>query len=385
MRLKTLNGAPLPQHLNFSEDVLLTPDKCKQFATITLHSTPSSNEETLKWRCLAAKDTRLRTGWSQPYLPGSGRRLEDADMPFSLPYDERTSTSFGLDSTPQDTTMDLDDHPTPADTFLEHSLVFHDTLLSSQVVQSTTADQTMSSSSFLSTSFGTTSSDISSSNRTDGRTLVLQVPPSMAITPLGSLPSAQHLRSIYPQTPTPNFICALMAAPECRDVYVRKGGYNIDLYEIIVADDTHSGFKVTFWIRPPRDSNGLSKIQKQLLQTLRSIRIGDILLMRNIALTSYRDTVHGQSLNPSIVRARTTIDVLMTGTARSGRQLEALPEPLLGTCKRVKQWARAHIAVPDGGSRKRRGTSTGRDTPTKRTPASSTHDESLPPDTMESI
>jgi hypothetical protein len=385
MRLKTLNGAPLPQHLNFGEDVLLTPDECRRFAAIPPHSTPSSNEEALKWRCLAVKDTRLRTGWSQPYLPGSGRRLKDADMPLSLPYDERTSTSFGLDSTHQDTIMGLDEQPTPADTFLEHSLVFHDTLLSSQVVQSTTADQTLSSSSFLSTSFGTTTSDISSSNRTDGRTLILQVPPSIAISPLSSLPSAQHLRSIYPQTPTPNFICALMAAPECRDVYVRKGGYHMDLYEIIVADDTHSGFKITFWIRPPRDSNALSKTQQQLLQTLQSIQIGDILLLRNIALTSYRDTVHGQSLNPSIVRARTSVDVLMPGIGSSGRRLEALPEPILEAFRRVKRWARAHIAVTDGGSRKRRGTSTGRGSPTKRTPASSAHDECLPPDTMESI
>jgi hypothetical protein len=385
MRLKTLNGAPLPQHLDFSEDVLLAPDDCSAFIDFPTTTSSSGNEEALKWWCLAVKDTRLRTGWSQPYLPGSGRRLDGDDVPLSLPYDERTSTSFGLDSTRQDTTMDLDQSPSTAGTFLEHSLVFHDTLLSSQVAQSTTADQTTSTSSFLSTSFDTTTSDLSSSNKPDGHTLILQVPPSMAIMPLGSLPSAQHLRSIYPQTPTPNIICVLMAPPECRDVFVRKGGYNMDLYELTVADDTKSSFKVTFWIRPSRDSNQQSKMQQSLLETLQTIRVGDILLLRNIALTSYRDAVYGQSLNPSIVRARTTIDVLMKSTGNSARRLEGLPETIVETFKKVKQWARTHVAVTDGGSRKRRGTSTGRGSPGKRAPASSAHDDSLPPDTMESI
>jgi hypothetical protein len=385
MRLKTLNGAPLPQYLDFSEDVLLTPDECSIFTIVSLSPTPSSNEKALKWWRLAGKETRLHTGWSQPYLPGSGRRLDKADMPSSLPYVERTSASFGLESTHPDTTTDIDEQPPTADTFLEHSLIFHDTLLSSQVVQSTVADQTMTSSSFLTTSFATTASDLSSPSRTEGRTLILQVPPSMTITPLGALPSAQRLRSIYPQTPTPNTLCVLMAPPERRDVYVRKGGYNMDLYEITVADDTKSGFKVTFWIRPLRDSNEQSRIQQPLLQTLQALRVGDILLLRNIALTSYRDTVYGQSLNPSIARARTTIDVMMKSTGVSARRLEGLPEVIVEAFKRVRQWARTHVAVTDGASRKRRGTSTGRGTPGKRTPASSLHDESLPPDTMESI
>jgi hypothetical protein len=385
MRLKTLNGAPLPQHLDFNEDVLLTPSECNIFTADPLTPIPSGNEKALKWWCLAVKDTRLHTGWSQPYLPGSGRRLDEADMPFLLPYLERTSTSFGLNSTRLDTTMDFEEQQSTPSTFLEHSLIFHDTLLSSQVVQSAGTDQTMSSSSCMTTSFATTTSDLSSPSRTEGRTLILQVPPSMAITPLGSLPSAQHLRSIYPQTPTPNALCILIAPPERRDVYVRKGGYNMDLYEITVADDTKSGFKVTFWIKPPRDSVEQSRMQQPLLQTLQTIRVGDILLLRNIALTSYRDTVHGQSLNPSIARARTTIDVLMKSTDVSARRLEGLPEVVVEAFKRVKQWAKTHVAVTDAGSRKRRGTSTGQGTPGKRIPASSVHDEYLPSDTMESM
>lgn len=160
----------------------------------------------------------------------------------------------------------------------------------------------------------------------------------------------------------------------------------MNLYEITIADDTMSGFKVTFWLRPPRESNNEHfNAQQPLLQILENVLVGDVLLLRNIALTSFRDTVHGQSLNPSIARARTTIDVLMKSNGISVGTLNGLPETLGQAFQRVKKWARIHIASADGGSKKRRGTSTERHTPGKRKPASSIDDESLPPDTLMSI
>jgi hypothetical protein len=384
MRLKTLNGAPLPQQLDFEEHALITPSDCNAFAIAVVTATPGNTASTLKWRHLQSKDARLRTGWSQPYLPGSVRSCEELGMSI-MPQAKQTSTILPPYSTRHDTRMDINEQSALADTFLEHSLTFHDTLLSSQVAQDTVADQTISSSSFLTTSFGTSASELSSPSRTNETTLILQIPQKMAITPLGSLPSAQHLRSIYPQTPTPNVLCVLMAPPERREVFVRKGGYNMDLYEITVADDTMSGFKVTFWLRPPRESNNeQSSAQYPLLRTLEDVRVGAILLLRNIALTAFRDTVHGQSLNPSIARARTTIDVLMKSNGSSIAKLDGLPDVLVQSFQRVKRWAKIHVAATNGGSRKRRGTS-GRLTPGKGKPASSSQDESLPPDTLLSV
>jgi hypothetical protein len=238
----------------------------------------------------------------------------------------------------------------------------------------------------MTTSFGTTTSELSSPSRIDEHGLMLQLPPKLAIASLGSFPSAQHLRSIYPQTPTPNTICVLMAPPERREVLVRKGCYKMDLYELNVGDDTKAGFKVTFWLRPPQESkNDQFNVQQSLLQTLESIKTGDILLLRNIALTSFRDTVHGQSLNPAIARARTTIDVLMKNNGVSVGQVGSLPAQVLETFMRVKKWARSHVAVTDAGSRKRSGSSARRQDSRKRHLTSSVNDESLPPDTMEAI
>lgn len=280
--------------------------------------------------------------------------------------------------------MDLDEPSTAADDFLQHSLIFHDTLLSSQVAQDAIADETISSSSFLTTSFGTTTSELSSPSRLGRHTLILQVPPQMIVTSIVNFPSAQRLLSIYPQTPTPNTICALLAPPERREVLVRKSGLKMNLYELKVGDDTKTGFKITFWVHPPRGGKiEQSNLQQTLLQTLENLKVGDVLLLRNIALTSFRDTVYGQSLSPAIARARTTIDVLMKSNGISVVYLGGLPAATLETFTRVKRWARGHVAA-DSGSRKRRGTSTTRTSRGKRH-ASSPQEESLPPDTMESI
>ena len=375
-----LNGAPLSEHLDFSDSTLLATEKCNAFA-INNASTEESTSA-LKWRSLSTKNTRLRTGWSQPYLPGSTHR---ADVSLSIPNVQRSSPLHQEDTTDLDYTMASFEDPSLAvDDFLEHSLAFHDTLLSSQVFQEDVADTTVGSS-LLTTSFGTTISDFSSPSKdVSEHNLIIQLPSKLIITTLGSLPSAQHLRSIYPQTPTPNFLCTLTASPEQREVLVRKGGYRMNLWEITVADDTRSNFKVTLWLRPPRQSNNeQTHAQNLLLQTLQSIKVGDILLLRNIALTSFRESVFGQSLNPGITRARTCVDVLMRSSGISVGQLGGLPAPVVEAFMRVKRWAKAHVASDSAGSRKRKGSATKQDKYAKRTFGNHDLDSSMPPDTME--
>jgi hypothetical protein len=385
MRLKMLNGAPLREHLDFDDNELLAVEECHLFEVATKVA-PSADDSTpvYKWRSILFKDTRLQTGWSQPFLPGSilGRDMSDV----SLPKVGRSVSFLQEDNTHLESTTFFEDPSLATNSFLEQSLMFHDTLLSSQVLPEDVTDRTISSSSFLTTSFGTTVSDVGSLSKVDGHTVNVQVLSKMAITPLGSLPSAQRLRAIYPQTPTPNLLCAVTATPEQKEVFVRKGGYKMNLWEIIVADDTRSGFKVTFWLRPPRESNNeQNHVQNQLLETLKGIEVGDILLLRNIALTSFGDTVFGQSLNPAITRARTAIDVLTRSNGVSSIQLDGLPAPVLAMFKRVKKWAKMHIASDTAGSKKRKSIAATQEKYAKRTSRSRDVDDSMPPDTMESV
>jgi hypothetical protein len=383
MRLKTLNGAPLCEDLDFGAETLLSDGALAQYLYSELHQAPDekSTAPDLKWRRLASTVTRLRTGWSQPYLPTGAFHGSNPDASFSVPEIEGQSDLPPDDTTILDQTVTLLDYATGVDDFVQHALTFHDTLLSSQIAVNDTANRSISSSPFMETSFQTMSTDMESQPSEASQGPILQLPSSLTLTSLASLPSAHHLRSIYPQTPTPNFLCVLTAPPNDRDVFVRKGGYKMSLREITVADETKSGFRISFWNRP----SGRVESQNSLAHTLERVRAGDILLLRNIALNAFRDNVYGQSLNPSIARVRTSVEILMSSSGISNRQLAALPAPVAAVFMRVKRWASAHVAPENAGSRKRKGVGIGSSSKsTKRTLGSSnSHSETLPPDTME--
>ena len=159
----------------------------------------------------------------------------------------------------------------------------------------------------------------------------------------------------------------------------------MDLWEITVGDDTRAGFKISFWLRPSRESNAEQASAQGLLRhTMQCIRVGNIVLLRNVALTSFRDTVYGQSLNPAITRARTTVDVLMSDVGVSVERLGGLPNTMVGTFMRVKKWARSHIATDAVNARKRKERPSQIHRPATRA-FKSTRDEYLPPDTMEAV
>ncbi|RMZ74663.1 Nucleic acid-binding OB-fold [Pyrenophora seminiperda CCB06] len=379
-----LNGAPLCEQLDFSDSTLLPAEDCPPFdVSAAVPVLAEESTQALKWRYLSTKNTRLRTGWSQPHLTESTMDQNMLDM--SLPSVYRFTSFLQEDTTNFDTAMSFNSPPDATTDFLDHSLIFHDTLLSSQIADNG-PERTISSSSFLTTSFGTTASELSSPSKINEHTLVHQVPSKIAITSLGSLPSAERLLAMYPQTPTPSFVCVLTANAEQREVFVRKGEYKMNLWEIIVADDTHSGFKVTFWLRPPSESSIKRKYpQDALLQNLHDIRVGDVLLLRNIALRPFRNEVFGQSLHPNITRARTSIDVLMRSSGVSVAQLGGLPVSVTERFIKVKRWARTYIASDTAGSKKRKKGTTNNDNLANWSISAHNLDDSMPPDTMETV
>ena len=145
MRLKLLNGAPLREHLDYSDHVLIAASECGRFE-FEKHQGQSTEENTsLKWRDIGLKSAPLRTGWSQPYLPGTANDSQS----FVIPGLEESSALPEYDASNLDNTLTFDENLSAADDYLEHSLVLYDTLLSSQVVQDNAADNTVTSSSFL--------------------------------------------------------------------------------------------------------------------------------------------------------------------------------------------------------------------------------------------
>ncbi|KAF2651030.1 hypothetical protein K491DRAFT_707283 [Lophiostoma macrostomum CBS 122681] len=360
MRLKTLNGAPLSEHLDFSAEILLKSDD----------------------------------------LEASIRNFLDGNVGSSLnllPSDEPASASElpPDDTYLDDTTRTLEQYPTQARTFLEHSLILHDTLLSSQVAMDpdtdsqNEADQTVSSNSFLSTgsSFDSFNTNLSepSQRRSQFQAPVLQLPERIVVTSLDNLPSVKHVQSIYPATPTAILLCTVTERLELREVTTRKSGQRMLLQEMVVADETRSNFRVSFWFRPQGESNSRQAQQQQELgKTIDHLQLGDIVLLRNIVLSIFRDTLHGQSLRPSINKARTTVEVLRRADGSFGYR-HVLPVAVDQKFVKVKGWARGHVAGVYQEKKRLAGpqeVEVAHGRPAKRMIRM---DDELPPDTLEAV
>ena len=111
MRLKLLNGAPLREHLDYSDHVLIAASECGRFRFQNPHSKSTEEGTSLKWRDIGLKSAPLRTGWSQPYLPGTANDSQS----FSIPGLEESSALPQYDASNLDTTLTFDEDVSAAD------------------------------------------------------------------------------------------------------------------------------------------------------------------------------------------------------------------------------------------------------------------------------
>lgn len=402
MKLKCLNGAPLAEHLDFSEASLIAPDK-QVFTFFTLERRNSSLSQLatqaalpVKWRNIQARNAKLRSGLSQQYVPKGGVYNEPPIFTYSfLPNQDGSFDSVRQTPLWDDTAHSVTfagDEPEESE-YIDHSLFVHTEFASSQIADDTTritkddADNSISSSSFMTTSFGTDASSASqftprSTDATD--TAVLQLPPKLAITPLKNIPNAAYLDKIYPQTLTPNFICVLTDKVQHDEVKVQQGKYTMLLYKITVADDTSSNFRVSFFF--PANEKKMNRDQVILRRKLDELRVGDIILLRNVALDFFKNVVSGQSLNANVRRAKTTIEILASADGLSGYR-HIMPVAVDEHFVQVKKWAKARVAPAYGGgngARKRKGEGLQKSLLKKALRSAKKGMDEMPPDTMPS-
>lgn len=311
-RVKLFTGSPLSSDLDWDDSALINTF-IASFQVLLDRDGPIAerdHEETLllsatspRWRNVSIRaNARLQSGFSQPFLP-SGGYSSNPNISFSAP-----PYADSFESVPEDTTVPEASYQPSTfverdDPFLEHALAFHETLLSSQIAPVAVPEAT-SFTSFLTTSFGTTTTRDSTQpvemKSSDQGTRDFVIPQSLQITPLSSLPSSAHLIAIHPQTPTPTLLCALISKSSPRIVQIRRTGGHMQLHEIIVRDETKSNLSISFWLPPlAQETHGnkflnVTEYQQQpLRKTLEDLRIGDIVLLRNVALTAYRGVVYG--------------------------------------------------------------------------------------------
>ncbi|PWY87582.1 hypothetical protein BO70DRAFT_360187 [Aspergillus heteromorphus CBS 117.55] len=218
------------------------------------------------------------------------------------------------------------------------------------------------------------------------------------LTDLRDIPTAAYLTSIVPQTMTVNLIVAVLTVNAPRRVVTRQWRREFDLIEVVVGDDTRSGFGVTFWlpVADHEDKDGDCDGDGDALgKTLASLRPRDIVLMRMVGLGSFRERVYGQSLRKGITKVdllhRQRVDVTDAGGLYSAKRLREMQQqmqqdpgaksdddvPMLKASK-VREWIRRWAPDAAGGEGGRGGLARG---PAGNSSSGGLH--RLPPDTQE--
>lgn len=250
--------------------------------------------------------------------------------------------------------------------FYEHSLALHDELPTSQIAPVGTEDESLDEESGLSTSFSTGSAGPTQEESLLSEAEKRPVPMAGQITNLDRLPSEGYLKSISPQTMSITIICGIISISPPRSITTRHGSM-VEIVEMLVGDDHKSGFGINFWLPPPRQKSALR-------EALQDLRPQDIILVRNMALSSFKGKVYGQSLR----REMTKIDLLyrnridrtdragfysikdLGGSGRATEESQIHPQVL--KTRRVREWVLrfvgggpAVVRAADAGREVRRG------------------------------
>lgn len=170
---------------------------------------------------------------------------------------------------------------------------------------------------------------------------------SAHLTDLDHVPNAAYLNSINPQTMTVNIVVGVISIPVTRIIKSKwAGGRSMGLVEMLVGDDRKAGFGINLWV-----SSDPNNRKSPLLETdLDHLRPQDIILARNVALSSFRGKVYGHSLQRDMTTLdllyRNVIDASDTPGAFGVRELEDCDgnnaEDLIGgqlaKLRRVRRW-----------------------------------------------
>jgi hypothetical protein len=219
--------------------------------------------------------------------------------------------------------------------FYEESYARHEDIQSSQIAPASDISASYTSDEFSSSSFD------SPSRPFGGRK---DIPVAGHLSNLKDLPNAVHLNSIHPQTMTANLIVGIISIPAPRSIKTRRGA-PVELIEVLVGDETKSGFGVNFWLSSSQSAEG------SMSSALSRLRPRDVVLMRNVALSSFRGKVYGQSLRKEMTKVhllyRNRVDKSDVGGCYSATDLAVgnhAPQQVEKT-RKVREWVLKFVGV----------------------------------------
>lgn len=282
-KVMLLAGAPAPSTVNEASCTVTKLDaRVERFLGLEPSSSheedhASSGRETSQsikyapWRSLSLHQRPPHSSFSHVHQLANASASLNADYFFTT-----ADVTDGI-------TRSFDETEDLLSQFCEQSLAVHNPLPSSQL-EGETGDPSLNS--LEETSLLTTSS-ISKGEVTPHPPLAT----SSHLSDLEDIPPPKDITAAIPSTITVNLIVGVISIAQPRAVTTRWGR-QLSLIEVLVGDDTKSGFAITFWLSSDSISESqLSKLQRQ-----------DVVLMRNVALHVFRNKVYGQSLRKGLTQ-----------------------------------------------------------------------------------
>jgi hypothetical protein len=333
-----LAGAPSSSSLDWQSPTLIQDFEAPiaVFAGLTASTFESPNPEGgaattsgiqgPKWRSLTMGRPRLATEYSQIHELADGYLGGGADFFTTVGGASKDSTESQL----------------LLSQFCEHSLVmYEEDMTTEHPLQGSFSDATGPS--FL-TDSSTTSFNQDFSHPGTGvvRAPIGNAAATWHLSDLEDIPSAVYLLSIKPQTVTVNLIVGIISIAAPRTVNTRWGA-TISLVEVLVGDETKSGFGITFWLSSDSAKDMIAKLRRQ-----------DVVLVQNVALSVFMNKVYSQSLRQDVTKVhllyRKKLDPGDVGGHYSLGDLKTTEEahPQLHKTARVREWVLAFV----GGSAK---------------------------------
>ncbi|KAL4882014.1 hypothetical protein BJY04DRAFT_187865 [Aspergillus karnatakaensis] len=339
-----LVGAPTFSSLRWDESELLNepvppfrdPDSRYEASGLLLPLKDTSG----KWRLLA--------GLSIPETPEmKGPRRMAGEALFLTTNDLQSSTGMRA----------VISEDSELSRFYNHSFTVHET--SEISAPGATPDESV-----LDSGQWTESMATSFASNDEGETKTTRPPIHGGITNLSDIPSAPYLESIVPQTMTVNLIAAIIVIRPSRRILTRQWKRELDLVEVVVGDETRTGFGVTFWLPPSTVSSATRRCGdtdgEELRKSLMSLRPRDIVLLRTVGLSCFRERVYGQSLRGALTKIdlmhRQQVDATDLGGIYNLRDILShaaeSEDPLLVKVRKVRDWIRRFVPDAAGGSTK---------------------------------
>jgi len=360
-------GAPLSSSLDWRSDELLDAfsSSIARFAGLDKDGEPgpqlAPSQAYASWRSLRVGSQHLPTGHSQIHASD--------EYQGNAAFFAESDPSFSFDGTPDDRSFPRSEGShsgcqsieAVASQFYEHSFALHEGLPSSQIPIPAPNDNIIfSGSEDGNTTYSTTSFETSASDPTaDSQSIVaavarVSIPVTIQISNLESIPNVAYLQSIHPQTMTVNLIVGIISISLPRLIQTRRG-VCVEIVEMLVGDETKSGFGINFWI-PSSPAKTKKEGANSVKDALTGLRPQDIILLRNLALSSFRGKVYGQSLRRDMTKVdllyRNRIDRTDVGGCYTAKDLKDIVEGVnrspLAKAGRVRDWVIRFVGLGVG-------------------------------------